>query len=87
VRAWAVHTDRITGKQYVFAGGTSSIFSGSYSMRTCSLRFGTREPFKLSNGSSTPPSGRVTSFAECNGKLYASYANLIFEPYVPHVSG
>jgi hypothetical protein len=80
IRPFAVHTDIVTGAQMIFAGGGDVIFSGKYNSQTKTISWDALpdwlgpSPGKnniQSNG------GRITSFAECAGKLYAAGKELL----------
>jgi hypothetical protein len=75
IRAFAVHTDRVTGAEMLFAGGADVVFSGMYNAQMETIEWSRSAdwlgptPGKNnidSNG------GRITSFAECHGRLYAA---------------
>jgi hypothetical protein len=86
VRSLGQHRDRVTGVDRVFAGqDPRGIFSGTYDPRVAGrIRWGAAPELDLSGVSSAGISGlngylRVSSFAECNGRLYAAVGQQIYE--------
>jgi hypothetical protein len=86
VRSFGRHRDRTTGVDRVFAGqDPRGIFSGTYDPAVPGrIRWGTAPELKLSDVSAAGLSGRngylrVSSFAECNGRLYAAVGQQIYE--------
>jgi hypothetical protein len=85
VRSLGRHRDRATGIDRVFAGqDPRGIFSGTYDPAVAGrIRWGTAPELDLSSVSSAGISGRngylrVSSFAECNGRLYAAVGQQIY---------
>jgi hypothetical protein len=81
IRPFAVHTDAVTGAQMIFAGSGDVIFSGQYNSRTESIEWNaTADWIGPTPGKNNIQShgGRITSLAECAGKLYAA-GNAIYE--------
>ena len=85
VRSLGQHRDRATGIDRVFAGqDPRGIFSGTYDPAVAGrIRWGTVPELDLSSVSSAGISGRngylrVSSFAECNGRLYAAVGQQIY---------
>jgi len=91
IRSFGIHRDRVTNIQRVFAGAritgpavASQIYSGAYDP---SVPGGIRWDAKPENwlgdlanlARTLKGSARVTGFAECNGKLYATVYNVIYE--------
>ena len=82
IHSFGFHRDRVTGTDYAFAGQRPrGIFSGVYERR---IRWSQGPELDISaiavsefRGMSG--SGRVTSFAECNDRLYASVGHQIYE--------
>ena len=79
VRSFGGHRDRATGIDRVFAGqDPRGIFSGAYDPAVPGrIRWGAAPELDLSGVSAAGLSGRnghlrVSSFAECNGRLYAA---------------
>ncbi len=86
VRSFGGHRDRLTGIDHVFAGqDPRGIFSGTYEPTVAGrIRWGTAPELDLSAVSAAGLSGRnghlrVSSFAECDGRLYAAVGQQIYE--------
>ena len=86
VRSLAGHRDGLTGIERVFTGqGPHGIFSGTYDPAVPGrIRWGAAPELDLSGASAAGLSGRdghlrVSSFAECNGRLYAAIGQQIYE--------
>ncbi len=89
VRAFGQHRDRVTGIDHVFAGqDPRGIFSGSYDPAvTGRIRWSASPEFDLSSISGAEANAkalnghwpRVSSFAECDGRLYAAVGEQIYE--------
>jgi hypothetical protein len=86
VRSLGGHRDRVTGIDRVFAGqDPRGVFSGTYDAAVPGhIRWTTAPELDLSGVSSAGLSGRnghlrVSSFAECNGRLYAAVGQHIYE--------
>ena len=86
VRSFVAHRDRQTGIESVFAGqDPRGVFSGVYdAMVTGRIRWGSAPELDLSGISTSAFPGlagrlRVSSFAECNGRLYAAVGQQIYE--------
>jgi hypothetical protein len=86
VRSLGGHHDRVTGVDRVFAGqDPRGIFSGTYDPAVAGgIRWTTAPELDLSGVSAAGLSGRnghlrVSSFAECNGRLYAAVGQQIYE--------
>lgn len=90
IRSFFVYRDKVTNIEHVFAGtrvnnvpDSTRIYSGTFDSSDEKIHWDkTQEAW----GKNTPDlsrttraSGRITGFAECNGKLYASVYNMIFE--------
>jgi hypothetical protein len=74
-RAFAVHTDTMTGAQALFAGGTNVIFSGQYGAQAQTIEWNVSPDWlgpKPARNNIESNGGRITSFAECRGRLYAA---------------
>ena len=84
VRAMAMHRDRRTGVDQVFAGNDPhGIFSGGYDDAAVGgIRWGANPELDISRLSAPSFPGlsllRVASFAECNGILYATIGQQIY---------
>jgi hypothetical protein len=77
IRAFVLHRDRVTGIENVFAGASNAIFVGGYNRESLKIVWSpTPEWQGALYGTSH---ARVMSFAECNGKLYATIYNAIYE--------
>ena len=86
VRSFGAHRDRQTGIDLVFAGhDPRGVFSGVYdAMAPGRIRWGTTPELDISRISTSAFPGlagrlRVSSFAECNGRLYAAVGQQIYE--------
>src|SRR6516164_9763053 len=86
VRSLGRHRDRVTGIDHVFAGqDPRGIFGGTYDpVVPGHIRWTATPELDLSAVSATGLSGRnaqlrVSSFAECNGRLYAAIGQQIYE--------
>lgn len=86
VRSFGRHRDRRTGIEHVFAGqDPRGIFSGTYDAAVPGhIRWTATPELDLSGVSAAGLSGRnaqlrVSSFAECNGRLYAAIGQQIYE--------
>jgi poly(A) polymerase len=86
LRSFAEHRDRATGVDLAFAGqNPRGIFSGGYEPSLPGrIRWGTAPELGFSDVSAAGLSGtsaglRVSSFAECNGRLYAAIGQQIYE--------
>jgi hypothetical protein len=86
IRSFGQHRDRVTGVDRVFAGqDPRGIFSGTYEPSAIGrIRWGSAPELDLSSVPTAGISGRngylrVSSFAECNGRLYAAVGQQIYE--------
>jgi len=86
IRSFAVHRDRQTGIDLVFAGqDPRGIFSGGYDATVPGrIRWTATPELDISRISTSAFSGlggrlRVSSFAECNNRLYAAVGQQIYE--------
>jgi hypothetical protein len=86
IRAFGTHRDRTTGADLVFAGqDPKGIFSGAYDPATTGhIRWSATPELDLSQVPAEGISGRngylrLTSFAEANGRLYATVGQHIYE--------
>ncbi len=86
VRSFGAHRDRVTGIDTVFAGhDPRGIFSGVYDPAvTGRIRWSETAEFDIATISVADIPGmegrlRVTSFAECNDRLYATVGQQIYE--------
>jgi hypothetical protein len=86
VRSFGAHRDRQTGIDLVFAGqDPRGIFSGGYDAAVPGrIRWGAGPELDISAISTSGFAGlagrlRVSSFAECNGRLYAAVGQQIYE--------
>jgi hypothetical protein len=90
IRSFFVYRDKVTNIEQAFAGArvnnvpdATRIYSGAYDPSAGKLCWNEKPE---AWGPNTPDltrktrgSGRITAFVECNGKLYASVFNMIFE--------
>jgi len=86
VRSFGGHRDSVTGIDRVFAGeNPHGIFGGTYDPAVAGhIRWSASPELNLSGVSEAGLSGRsghlrVSSFAECNGRLYAAVGQQIYE--------
>ncbi len=86
VRSFGSHRDRVTGIDYVFAGhDPHGVFTGVYDPTVPGrIRWSQTAEFDISTISVAEFPGmegrlRVTSFAECNDRLYATVGQQIYE--------
>jgi hypothetical protein len=79
IRAFIVHRDRTTGAEIVFAGASGGIFVGGYSREKQNIVWNATPEWHDQHFGVPAAQGRVMSFAECNGKLYATINNAIYE--------
>ena len=84
VRSFALHQDKITGIETLCAGASPlGIFAGVYDPQVSGkMRWGAHpEPWATTKtGTDAPgPKDRVMSFAECNGRLYSTVYNKVYE--------
>lgn len=86
VRSFGAHRDRQTGIDLVFAGqDPRGVFSGAYDSSVPGrIRWGTEPELDISRIPTSAFSGlagrlRVSSFAECNGRLYVAIGQQIYE--------
>jgi len=90
IRSFYVYRDKVTNTDHVFAGtrvnGASlptRIYSGEFDPSDRTIHWNkTAEGWgdqSLAPNRTTHSSGRIMGFAECNGKLYTSIYNMIFE--------
>jgi hypothetical protein len=86
VRSFGAHRDRETGIDLVFAGqDPRGVFRGVYdAIVPGRIRWGTTPELDISRISTSAFPGltgrlRVSSFAECNGRLYAAVGQQIYE--------
>jgi hypothetical protein len=82
IRAFGAHRDRQTGIDLVFAGqDPRGIFSSGYDAVPGRIRWGAGPELDISTSGFPGLAGRlrVSSFAECNGRLYAAVGQQIYE--------
>lgn len=86
VRSFGAHRDRVTGVDYVFAGqDPQGVFSGTYDAAVLGrIRWSNAPELDISTISQDALPGltgrlRISSFAECNGRLYAAVGQQIYE--------
>jgi hypothetical protein len=86
VRSFGAHRDRQTGIDLVFAGqDPRGVFSGGYDATVPGrIRWGATPELDISPISASAFPGlagrlRISSFAECNGRLYAAVGQQIYE--------
>jgi hypothetical protein len=79
LRSFIVHKDRVTGAESVFAGATSAIFVGHYDAGGRIIVWQPQPEWHEDAGTRPSAAARVASLAECNGKLYATAHDTIYE--------
>lgn len=80
IRVFSLHRDQITGGDIVFAGATNAIFTGRYDRERQDIDWNPQPEWEGNFGGNLGEAkGRVSSFADCNGKLYAAAYNTIYE--------
>ena len=80
IRAFALHHDAVTGADIVFAGATHAIVTGTYDSSRQTMVWDPQTEWQGgSTGDVISAKGRVSSFADCNGKLYATAYDTIYE--------
>jgi len=86
VRSFGMHRDRMTGVDHVFAGqDPRGIFRGGYDPTLAGgIRWSIAPELDITQIDTRPFPGlegrlRVTSFAECDGRLYAAVGQQIYE--------
>jgi hypothetical protein len=91
IRSFGIYRDKVTNIQRAFAGARvnglpigSQIYSGAFDSRVPGgIRWEPKPEVWQGDLSllarPTKGSGRITNFAECNGKLYATVYNVIYE--------
>jgi hypothetical protein len=79
IRAFIVHRDRIGGAEIIFAGASDAIFVGGYSREKQGIVWDALPEWQGEHFGAPAAQGRVMSFAECNGKLYATVYDAIYE--------
>jgi hypothetical protein len=77
-RSFGVHKDAVTGSDVVFAGANNAIFVGKYNRDSQNIEWSPRAEWQ-SNYAGGSAKGRVSSFAECRGKLYAAAYDTVYE--------
>jgi hypothetical protein len=78
-RSFASHRDGVTGVDVVFAGATNAIFTGTYDRTKQKIVWNSVAEWQGDFTGRPGSVGRVSSFAECNGKLYAAVHGEIYE--------
>lgn len=75
IRGFATHIDTVTGTQMIFAGSGDVIFSGTYNAQAQLIDWNAAPDWlgpTPGKNNIQSHGGRVTSLAECGGKLYAA---------------
>lgn len=78
VRSFVVHRDRKTGAEMVFAGSTNAIFVGRYNRQKRNVVWN-EKPDWTGELRAINDKSRVMSLAECDGKIYATQNDTIYE--------
>jgi hypothetical protein len=79
VRSFSLHRDQVTGIDVVFAGASNAIFVGTYHRSQKSIVWNPQPEWQGDMVGRPAAKGRVSSFAECNGRLYAAVYDAIYE--------
>jgi hypothetical protein len=79
IRAFSLHKDQITGDEIVFAGASNAIFVGKYDAEQQGIVWQPQPEWHAEGANIPSGASRVASFADCNGKLYATAHGTIFE--------
>lgn len=79
VRAFILHKDQITGDEIVFAGASNGIFTGKYDAERQNIAWEAQPEWHADVANRPSAATRIASFAECNGKLYATEHGAIYE--------
>jgi hypothetical protein len=79
IRTFAVHKDPVTGQDILFAGATHAIFVGRYDRDQRNIAWQSQPEWKRDSTADPSANARVASFANCNGKLFATASNSIYE--------
>ena len=79
IRAFSLHKDQITGDEIVFAGASNAIFVGKYDAEQQGIVWQPQPEWHAEGVNIPSGASRVASFADCNGKLYATVHGTIFE--------
>jgi hypothetical protein len=77
IRAFAVHRDQATGDEILFAGATNAIFVGKFD--GTGLAWNSLPEWHEDITDFPSAAARVASLTECNGKLYATAHDAIYE--------
>jgi len=81
VRAFALHKDLVTGEEMVFAGATNAVRTGKFDSERQRLVWNPQAELQWRSESYDEGERlfRVSSLAECNGKLYATSRGGLYE--------
>ncbi len=79
IRAFSLHKDQTTGDEMVFAGASNAIFVGRYDAERQGIAWQPRPEWHAEGANIPSGASRIASFADCNGKLYATAHDTIFE--------
>jgi len=80
VRAFIAYTDKVSGHRMLFAGATNAIFTAEYDDQSPGhLHWNAAPEVWPGAGGPAGARNRVLSFAECNGKLYATVGDGVYE--------
>lgn len=78
-RSFFQHRDHVTGVDMVFAGASNFIFSGAFNQTKNEIVWNPTFEWQGDHTGKPVAAGRVSSFAEANGKLYATARGTIYE--------
>jgi hypothetical protein len=80
IRSFALHKDRVTGVDIVFAGAVKAVFAGVYSRDHGNIDWRQQPDWVADASVSTGESrGRVASLLDCGGKLYAAAYDTLYQ--------
>jgi len=79
IRAFSLHKDQVTGEEIAFAGAMSAIFAGKYDAERKNIDWDPQPEWRREVATTPSPMAVVASFAECNGKLYATAHDAIYQ--------
>jgi hypothetical protein len=78
-RSFFHHRDRVSGVDMIFAGASNFIFSGAFNQAKDKIVWNSNFEWQGEHTGKPVAAGRVSSFAEANGKLYATARGVIYE--------
>jgi hypothetical protein len=79
IRAFIMHKDEVTNEDILFAGATDAVFVGRYDGEQRNIAWQSQPEWKRVSTVEPSASARVASFTNCNGKLFLTASNSIYE--------